>query len=159
MKKYTTYQKALTIRAFLLMHAGCALNKMDCTPEQRIESLSFIYRQLESLEYDKGSFKIDPNDLNTREQEKLGFNFWDNIMTIPVWLCPFLADEFEAISIKGSEGQIAKILKRSEIDIDDVCFFCISWGVKYKMDFWGIYREIQFRCHKVLKYLKFYKNR
>ena len=93
---------------------------------------SFSLTQVKSIAEDiikcEGFEKINPNHLTEVEMINLGFGQWDDdnpILLIPLWLYPFLCDEFVAGSI--SNGIPARI-KLSEID-NDHRFGCLSYGV------------------------------
>jgi len=75
-----------------------------------------------------GFDRIDPNNLTKDEMKDLGFGQWDEdspLMLIPIWLFPFLADEFKTGSISDATESLTK---RSEID-NDHRFGCLSYGV------------------------------
>ena len=79
----------------------------------------------------EGFFKINPTDLTKSEAEALGFSKWDeesDLMLIPLWLLPFLIDEFEGGSISNDDHGI---IKTSEID-DDHRFGCLATGVYFE---------------------------
>jgi hypothetical protein len=81
---------------------------------------------LKKWEEESGSFKIDPTDLSFEEMIELGFGSWSEespMRLIPIWLFPFLADEFKSESISGSKHS-----KLSEID-NDHRFGCLAYGV------------------------------
>lgn len=74
----------------------------------------------------KLGFKIDPNDLTLAEINVLGFGIWDKnspLKLIPVWLLPFLKEDFECESINGK-----KISKLKDIDSDQRSGF-LAYGV------------------------------
>ena len=75
-----------------------------------------------------GFFQINPNTLTSSEMDELGFCRWSGdspIRLIPLWLLPFLVDEFEAGCIDGGP---VKQVRREEID-NDHRFGCIAYGI------------------------------
>lgn len=75
-----------------------------------------------------GFEKINPLDLSADQMDDLGFGFWGEenpIRLIPLWILPFLVDEFEAGSIADDS---VKLIKRDNID-NDHRFGCTAYGV------------------------------
>ena len=75
-----------------------------------------------------GFRKVNPCDLTSEQMKDLGFRLWDEdnpIRLIPLWLFPFLVDEFECGSINDDEVRLTKL---SEID-NDHRFGCLAHGV------------------------------
>jgi hypothetical protein len=70
---------------------------------------------------------IQPNDFTLQELEDLGFGRWNDegLMLIPLWLLPFLTEEFEGACISDCEIQT---LKTCNLDADNR-FGCIAYGV------------------------------
>jgi len=72
--------------------------------------------------------KVNPNNLSSDQMHELGFGKWaedSKLMLIPLWLFPFLCDEFEAGSISNDD---VELVKSSEID-NDHRFGSLSYGV------------------------------
>ena len=94
-------------------------------------ALSEIRGYPDKIKSKNGFFKIDPNKLTRIEAKELGFGMWDedsDLMLIPLWLLPFLVDEFEGGSISNDEREI---IKTSEID-NDQRFGNLATGVFLK---------------------------
>jgi len=126
-EQMTTFKKCQIIRNSLLTRIGESLSYSEWTDESKINNINGIYSSLEKWEKEgAGSFKINPNDLTTKECEDLGFAKWSNenaIQLIPLWLFPFLAEEFEFTSIGGSKHN-----KLSELDSDHR-YGCLAYGI------------------------------
>ena len=121
----TTFEKAKVIRTSLLTRCGEAMN-YSWSNDYKIENLNNIHESIEHWEKEEGTFKINPQDLTLEEMKELGFGKWsdeDKIMLIPIWLFPFLCEEFESISIGGTKHS-----KLSELDTDHR-FGCLAYGV------------------------------
>jgi hypothetical protein len=122
----TTFEKVKAIRRSLLIRVGESLSYESWTNEFRLSNIKDIHKNLKEWEKENGSFKIDPTDLSFEEMIELGFGSWSEespMRLIPIWLYPFLSDEFESESISGSKHS-----KLSEID-NDHRFGCLVYGV------------------------------
>jgi hypothetical protein len=91
----------------------------------------FCAEQIREIpEWVKGSenFRpIHPAELTAEQMKELGFCGWSeesSLMLIPLWLLPFLADEFEGGCIDGE----TRTFKRDELD-NDHRFGCLAYGV------------------------------
>lgn len=76
---------------------------------------------------DDDFIKIQPEKLSREQMKELGFGAWSeesDLMLIPLWLLPFLADEFSGGCIDGE----VRIFKRDELD-SEARFGCIAYGV------------------------------
>lgn len=125
METLSTFKKAKAIRESLLTRAGEAMS-YSWSNDFKIENLNDIHKSLTRWEEEYGSFKINPQDLSVGEMKELGFGRWSEeseVMLIPIWLLPFLCEEFEITSISGS-----KYSKLSEID-NDHRFGLLAYGV------------------------------
>ena len=125
-EKLTTFEKAKAIRNSILSRVGESLTYKSWTDEFRLSNIQDINKTLIKWEEEYGSFKINPTDLTIDEMKELGFQSWDEenpIKLIPIWLYPFLAEEFESESISGS-----KHYKLSDLDTDQR-FGCLAYGV------------------------------
>ena len=72
--------------------------------------------------------KVDPNEMTVDQLDNLGFQMWDDesrLMLIPLYVYPFLTDEFMCGSISDKE---ACLMKTSDIDTDNR-FGCLAYGV------------------------------
>ena len=87
-----------------------------------------ITETIDSIKKDENFKPIDPNVFTVDELKKLGGCEWDeefnNLILIPIWMLPFLADEFAAAGLDG----VNQIYKREEID-NDCRFGCLAYGV------------------------------
>ncbi|QNR22972.1 hypothetical protein [Croceimicrobium hydrocarbonivorans] len=103
MSYQSTFEKCKIIREFILNESIEALLYAHGQPEHWFERISKIPSLVQESE---GDFSIDPNDLSREERIDLGFKDLSNpeICLIPVWLYPFLAPEFNWVSIKGKRG-------------------------------------------------------
>ena len=72
--------------------------------------------------------KVDPNEMTVDQLGNLGFQKWDDesgLMLIPLYVYPFLKDEFMCGSISDIS---ARNIKASDIDTDNR-FGCLAYGV------------------------------
>lgn len=122
----TTFEKAKAIRNSLLTRVGESLSYKSWKDDFRLSNIMNVHETIPKWEEKYGSFKINPNDLSVEELDELGFGRWSDelpIRLIPIWLYPFLADNFESTSISGS-----KHTTLAEVD-DDHRFGCLAYGV------------------------------
>jgi len=114
----TTFEKCKLIRKGILTRCGENLSYKKWNNEFKVKHLD------EMLHFKLGG--IDPTDLSLKEMIDLDFGKWDEenpMMLIPIWLFPFLCDEFECESISGSKHS-----KLSELDNDNR-FGLLGYGV------------------------------
>lgn len=126
MTELTTFEKAKAIKKTLLRLVGESLTYETWSDDFKLSNIKSINKTLETWSKEYGTFKINPNDLSEKEINELEFGKWSDdslVRLIPIWLYPFLADEFESISISGS-----KHLKLSDID-NDHRFGYLAYGV------------------------------
>ena len=72
--------------------------------------------------------KVDPNEMTVDQLDNLGFKKWDDesgLMLIPLYVYPFLKDEFMCGSISDIA---ARNIKASDIDTDNR-YGCLAYGV------------------------------
>ena len=72
--------------------------------------------------------KVDPNEMTVDQLDNLGFQKWDDesgLMLIPLYVYPFLKDEFMCGSISDIA---ARNIKASDIDTDTRSG-CLAYGV------------------------------
>ena len=72
--------------------------------------------------------KVDPNEMTVDQLDNLGFKKWDDescLMLIPLYVYPFLKDEFMCGSISDIA---ARNIKASDIDTDTRSG-CLAYGV------------------------------
>ena len=72
--------------------------------------------------------KVDPNEMTVDQLDNLGFQKWDDesgLMLIPLYVYPFLKDEFMCGSISDIA---ARNIKASDIDTDNRSG-CLAYGV------------------------------
>ena len=125
-EQLTTFQKANAIRRSILIRVGESLSYKTWSNDFRLTNIEDIHKTLEKWEEESGILKIDPTDLSFEEMIELGFGSWSEenpMRLIPIWLFPFLADEFKSESISGSKHS-----KLSEID-NEHRFGCLAFGV------------------------------
>ena len=125
-EQLTTFEKVKAIRRSLLTRVGESLSSESWPNDFRFTNIQGIHKTLQKWEEKNGSFKIDPTDLSFEEMIELDFGFCSEerpIRLIPIWLYPFLADEFESESISGSKHS-----KLSEID-NGHRFGVLAYGV------------------------------
>ena len=125
METLSTFEKAKAIRDSLLKKAGEAIT-YSWSNDFKIKNLNDIRELLTNWEEEYGSFKINPQDLSIEEMKELGFGSWSEeseMRLIPIWLFPFLCEEFESMSISGSKHS-----KLSELDNDNR-FGLLAYGV------------------------------
>lgn len=75
-------------------------------------------------------FRIQPTDLTEAQMIHLGFAKWDDktdMLLIPLWLLPFLAEEIEIECIDGER----KVMNKSGIDSDNR-FGLLAYGATPK---------------------------
>lgn len=133
-QEHTTFIKCQGIRNSLLVRASRVL--INAVQDKEKDGLSGIYDRIPEWEKSSGSFKIDPNDLTEKQMNDLGFItptskgiFADgDICSIPVWLFPFLAEEF----IYSHNGDIPTLRKTSDMDIsykNQIDYAILNYGV------------------------------
>ena len=125
MIKMTTFDKCKAIRNSLLTRVGEALS-YSWSSDFKIENLNDIHKSISYWEKERGSFKINPNDLTKEEAGELGFGIWSKeseIRLIPIWILPFLCDTFDSESISGEKHTSLK-----ELDSDHR-FGCLAYGI------------------------------
>jgi len=85
---------------------------------------------VKELQGQKGYCAINPNNLTLEQALDLGFGKWDetDLMLIPLWIKPYLIEEFEGACINDST---IRTIKSSEID-NDHRFGCLADGVMIK---------------------------
>lgn len=89
--------------------------------EKRIRKIPAIFKTAKFFQ------PIDPAKLTAEQMDDLGFKAWSEetqLRLIPLWLLPFLVDEFEAECIDGER----RVFKRDELDTDHR-LGCLAYGV------------------------------
>jgi hypothetical protein len=122
----STFAKIKAIRTLLLNKIGQTLAYKNWSDEFKISEINEIPTIVKEWEKNDGSFSINPNDLSSEQMDELHFSKWSDespLRLIPLWLFPFLCDEFDCESIDGS-----KHTKLSELD-NDQRFGYIAYGV------------------------------
>lgn len=125
-KQLTTFEKCNVIKRTILRAAAESTMYESWDKDFKLENLLEVPEIVSKWEKEHGSFKIDPNEMTKKELEKLEFGKWhkeSNLMLIPIWLYPYLADNLETISISGSEHTT-----KAEID-NDHRFGNLAYGV------------------------------
>lgn len=120
MKSLSTYFKCVAIRNSLLVRASRVLTNTVTDNEK--DGLIGIFDRIPEWEKEYGSFKIDPNDMTVEEMDDLGFvtpigkygiYSSGDFCAIPIWLYPFLADEF----VYSTNLAYPRLNKKSNMDI------------------------------------------
>lgn len=123
----TTFEKCKAIRNILLIRLAETISyNWDDSFKLKQLSVEDIKETVNRWEKEHGSFLIDPRDLTTEETKELGFGSWSKesqIKLIPLWLFPFLIEEFECESINGKKYNL-----KSDLDTDHR-FGCIAYGI------------------------------
>lgn len=118
----TTYQKAKSIRSFIINKAAEAMCYESWTPEYCTTNI----REIPAKALEKfGPLNIEL--LTESQMKELGFGKWDEKSQgnlIPLWLFPFLLEEIVTECIDGEKS----ILKKSEMD-DDHRFGYLAYSV------------------------------
>ena len=82
----------------------------------------------ERLRKAEGFTPVNPCDLTEPEMDELGFGRWTEespLRLIPLWLLPFLANEFPCGNINCGEVRVTKLEKLN----NDHRFGCLAYGV------------------------------
>lgn len=125
-KKLTVFEKCEAIKNAILRAVGEAMAYDNWSDEFKLKNIAETPEIVSKWEDKYGSFKIDPSQMTTEELKKLGFGKWDEeneMMLIPIWLYPYLAEKLDTISISGS-----KHTTKAEIDTDHR-FGNLAYGV------------------------------
>lgn len=128
----TVVEKCKKIRRMLLNRAASVMvYRMWDSVFAQEEIMNFpetLREQVKGKEF----FDIDPSDLTRSEMVDLGFGSWSDeteMMLIPLWLFPFMADGLEVEDIFGETF----IFNKADADTDNR-FGCLSYGVVPKKD-------------------------
>jgi hypothetical protein len=120
----TTYEMCQRIRRLIVARAAEVMayeNWSDGFATRQIREIPDVVRRMD------GFVPVLPHELTSEQMDDLGFGLWSKenpIRLIPLWLLPFLADEFPAGSIDGDSG----VMRRDELD-NDHRFGCLAYGV------------------------------
>ena len=123
----TAYELCQNYRRIILNRAAEVMN-YTWDPEFCALQIREIPEVLKGKE---GFELIDTNDLTEEQMKNLDFGLWSEenpIRLIPLWLYPFLKEEFASGDI--SDGPV-HMVKKSEIDTDHR-FGCLAYGVMPK---------------------------
>ena len=116
MEKITVFEKCKHIRNLILKKTAEIIVYENWSDKFKLKQILEIPVIVKKWEDENGSFKIDPNELNSNELKELGFGIWEDkndMRLIPIWLFPFLAKKIETIDINGN-----KYFNLSDIDND-----------------------------------------
>jgi len=122
----TTFEKCNAIKRTLLRAVAESTMYESWDDNYKLKNILEVPEIISKWEEKYGSFKIDPNEMSKEELEKLEFSEWDeasNLMLIPIWLYPYLADNLKTTTIDGS-----KHTTKSEIN-NDHRFGSLAYGV------------------------------
>ena len=116
---------------FLLMVRQAIVNRAaevfcyswsDDFSSKRIKEIPDVFSKSEYLR------KIDPNEMTAEQLDEVGFQKWSEdsgLMLIPLYVYPFLKDEFMCGSISDLADRKIKV---ADIDTDNR-FGCLAYGV------------------------------
>lgn len=110
--KLTEYDKCKNIKNNLLIAMGENINYKNLTDKKRIENID---SRVKALKEKHGCKDVDPTKLTLKEMNRIGFGTWSDktkSKLIPLWLFPFLIEEFESETINGEKVKLKK-------DMDD----------------------------------------
>ena len=118
------YEFLLMVRQAIVNRAAEVFNYdwSDDFSSKRIKEIPDVFSKSDYFR------KVDPNEMTVDQLDNLGFKKWDaksGLMLIPLYVYPFLKDEFMCGSISDKDACLMKV---SEIDIDHR-FGCLAYGV------------------------------
>ena len=119
-----TYKVCDGIRRILAQKAGEIITYSNWSNEYSGQELRTLLVRIKQMKDYKA---IDPNELSVKEMDDLGFGRWSEnspLRLIPIWMFPFLADEFMC----GSISSPVELTKLTDID-NDHRFGCLAYGV------------------------------
>lgn len=102
----STFDKCKKIKNLLLTQIGDALSYESWSRELVSDSFKSMPDYFVKWKKNHKDFKIDPTDLTLNEMDELGFGRHPKkrgMRLIPIWLFPFLADEFECEDLSGKK--------------------------------------------------------
>ena len=130
-KKFGNWSEQMSDYEFLLIVRETIINRAaevfnygwsDDLSSKRIKEIPDVFSKSDYFR------KVDPNEMSIEQLENLGFKKWDDescLMLIPLYVYPFLKDEFMCGSISDIE---ARPIKVSDIDTD-ARYGCLAYGV------------------------------
>lgn len=122
-----TFEKCQNIRRMIINRSAEVMVYNSWSDSFAAKQLRDFPKELNSTENGCKYFDIDPCDLTEPEMSDLGFGFWqagNPMRLIPLWLYPFLAEEFPTECIDGETA----LMKKSELNTDSR-FGCLAYGV------------------------------
>ena len=123
----TTYEKCQTIRRILINRTAEVMAYSSWPDKFAAKEIRNLPEDIKEMKGGKKLFGILPAELTHEEMVSLGFRRWSDesdMMLIPLWLFPFLADVFEAGCIDGE----TRIFKKADMDNDNRGG-CLAYGV------------------------------
>lgn len=92
-------------------------------------SVKFMRKTVNEIKESEEYASIDPSKFTKEECDELGFGLWNEqgLRVIPLWLLPYLCDEFQGACISDDDGTVRPI-GLNEID-NDHRYGCIAYGV------------------------------
>lgn len=104
--QYTTYEKCVAIRRNLLRAAGEVVAYTRWSDDFAAHRIKETVQQTRQWHDDPDYFKVDPTDLLYQQCIELGFAPPSDqaMLLIPLWLHPYLTENFSWISITGKTG-------------------------------------------------------
>jgi len=122
-----TYEKCVRLRKIIVNRAAEIMVYQSWENDFSSENIRKLPEKLAASEKGKDLLNIDPCDMSADQMRELGFERWEDdnpMMLIPLWLFPFLKDEFETDSIDGETG----LMRKDDMDVDSR-FGCLAYGV------------------------------
>jgi hypothetical protein len=122
-----TFEKCQQVRRLIMNRAAEVMAYQSWDNDFAAKQIKEIPSRLSENERAEDFFGINPSDMTGQEMADLGFGLWseDNPMRlIPLWLFPFLADEFESECIDGEK----QVMRKADMDNDNR-FGCLAYGV------------------------------
>jgi hypothetical protein len=126
----TTFEKFKSIRDLIVTRAiNGFIYRKNWSNEFRIKEIDSIPDTLKRWEENNDTTytELQPSDLTVDEMKELGFMRWSensDMMLIPLWIYPFLADVLTTTDING----VTSTLNKSDIDTDHRCG-CLAYGI------------------------------
>ena len=125
-EEISTFNLCKWIRKALLTRTGEVLCYKSWSNDYCVKNIREALTKLPAME----RFRlVDPNDLTLEETRDLGFGTWSDesgLMLIPIYLAPFLVDEFQGASINDEK---VRTIKHKEKEDTDHRFGCLAYGV------------------------------
>lgn len=122
-----TYEKCCSIRRMLLNRTAEVMVYNNWSNDFATKQIREFPSDVKKMNEGEKLFNIQPLELTKSQMQELGFGKWSDetqMMLIPLWLFPFLAEKIETECIDGEK----KLTTKSEMDTDNR-FGCLAYGV------------------------------